>query len=65
MLRSSLCAWACCTSTTSAFPAVSAGDGVREAGGGAGRDTRTYLLAIRPISAPLVGGRLLALSVLG
>lgn len=49
--RSSLCGWAC-TKTTSALSAVSAGDGGREAGGGAGRETRTYLLAIRPISAP-------------
>ncbi len=49
--RSSLCGWAC-TKTTSDLSAVSAGDGGREADGGAGRETRTYLLAIRPISAP-------------
>lgn len=44
-----------CSVTTSALSAVSAGEWGGEVGGGAGRETRTYLLAIRPISAPLVG----------
>lgn len=41
-----------CADATSAFPEVGAGEWGRESGGGAGRETRTYLLAIRPISAP-------------
>lgn len=49
--RSNLVGWAC-SKTTSAFSPVSAGDWGEEVGGGAGRETRTYLLAIRPISAP-------------
>lgn len=44
-----------CSVATSALSAVSAGEWGGEVGGGAGRETRTYLLAIRPISAPLVG----------
>lgn len=51
--RSSLGGWACSVGT-SALSAVSAGEWGGEVGGGAGRETRTYLLAIRPISAPLV-----------
>lgn len=43
-----------CSVATSALSAVSAGEWGGEVGGGAGRETRTYLLAIRPISAPLV-----------
>lgn len=43
-----------CSAATSALSAVSAGDWGGEVGGGAGRETRTYLLAIRPISTPLV-----------
>lgn len=43
-----------CSDATSALSAVSAGDWGGEVGGGAGRETRTYLLAIRPISTPLV-----------
>lgn len=49
--RSNLGGWAC-SKTTSASSPVSAGDWGEEVGGGAGRETRTYLLAIRPISAP-------------
>lgn len=44
-----------CSVATSALSAVSAGEWGGEVGGGAGRETRTYLLAIRPISAPWVG----------
>lgn len=44
-----------CSVSTSAFSAVSAGEWGGEVGGGAGRETRTYLLAIRPISTSLVG----------
>lgn len=44
-----------CSVANSALSAVSAGEWGGEVGGGAGRETRTYLLAIRPISAPLVG----------
>ena len=44
-----------CSAATSALSAVSAGEWGGEVGGGAGRETRTYLLAIRPISAPVVG----------
>lgn len=53
MDRSSLGGRAC-SAATSALSAVSAGDWGGEVGGGAGRETRTYLLAIRPISTPLV-----------
>lgn len=52
--RSSLSCRACSVAT-SALSAVSAGEWGGEVGGGAGKETRTYLLAIRPISAPLVG----------
>lgn len=44
-----------CSAAPSALSAVSAGERGGEVGGGAGKETRTYLLAIRPISAPLVG----------
>lgn len=54
MDRSSLGGRACSV-PTSALSVISAGECGGEVGGGAGRDTRTYLLAIRPISAPLVG----------
>lgn len=44
-----------CSVPTSALSAISAGEWGGEVGGGAGRETRTYLLAIRPIAASLVG----------
>lgn len=44
-----------CSVATSALSAVSAGEWGGEVSGGAGKETRTYLLAIRPISAFLVG----------
>lgn len=54
-----------CSVTTSALSAVSAGEWGGEVGWGEGRETRTYLLAIRPISALLGASRWLTAGLSG